>query len=412
MAAIGLVAVIALPVAAAVQPQVNLNRGDSVKVTCPVRTTNDKSKGGRNTTIICPGPTATPTPTPSPTPVITPSPTPTPTLAPTPTPTIAPTPVPTPTPTPLPTPTPSTACAQTFTGDATGAIDVTGSLTTFLKNAPAKQFVCLVPNGIYKITAQLNIPGKNGLWLNGQGATIYQTVRKTDPILNFDHQGSDLILKNVKIKGSNPRPGKWEYAYEHNHCIVLGGIVRAELDTVTCQNVGGDGLYLSAGRSLTSPYPAVLGDSLRVHDSIFDGIGRMGIAWTDGFNHSEIDHNIFRNIGYYTWDIEPNGYYLHPDGQLNQNASGGTLVGAQYGSIHDNQVGPKPYGDYPKDSTQACGYNFVTTNASGGGLMADFDIRNNVNTSGEPFLLGLFGNPQRITYSGNTPNQRTGSPVC
>ncbi len=397
--------------------------------------------GGLTTESACPippspSPTPTSTPAPSPSPTATPtpvaSPAPTPTAAATPpaataTPTASPTPTPTPTPAPTPTASPSITpspspspslgpsgtCVQTFA--STGAADVTATLSAFLKNAPAKQLVCLAPGATYTVTGQVQVYGKAGLWLDGQGATIYQTTRSTIPILNVDHQGSDLLLRNLTIKGSNPTPGKWVGTYEHNHCVQLGGIVRAELDHLTCLNVGGDGLYLSAGRALnsvagscsgTTLYPAAVGDGLNVHDSTFDGIGRMGVAFTDGFNNVTITRNQFRRIGYYTTDVEPNGWYLHPDGCLDKTAAGGTLVGAVHFAITLNAMGPDPYGTYPADPTQADGYSFVTTGASGGGACSDGTVTGNTVTDPNPIYAAFRWNTflpcAPLVLSGNT----------
>lgn len=325
------------------------------------------------------------------TPPPTPAPTPTPTVAPTPTPTPSPTPAPTPTPVPTPSPTPVSACQATFTGDATGATDVSSSLSSFL-NANDTKTVCLAQGGEYKVNGQVHVTSPNGLVVLGRNAQIHQSTRGTNPILLIDGGGSGLELHDLTVLGANPTPGKWVYAYEHNHGIAFGGTQDVLVESVTVKNVGGDGLYLSGGANQWM-------NGVTIYSNTFDGIGRMGLAFTDGVEHAVVDSNRWDNIAYYLWDFEPNGATV-----------GGRAAGANDVVFKNNSIGVKHYGDYPADQTQACGYDAVTTNASGGGPITNIEGFGNVVDAGGPaFRLGNFANASPWNWHDN-PGQTTAGP--
>jgi hypothetical protein len=130
----------------------------------------------------------------------------------------------------------------------------------------------------------------------------------------------------------------------------------------------------------------------------------MGVTITDGASNVVVDFNSFRNIGYYTWDIEPNGATV-----------GGVLAGGEHVRFSDNSIGTKPYGDYPTDKTQATGYVLVVTDASGGGPAIDIEAsRNNLlDTTMGVFKVGVFGSSARQNFriNDNTAATRAVGPV-
>ncbi len=164
-------------------------------------------------------------------------------------------------------------------------------------------------------------------------------------------------MRNLTIRGANPNPGKWDVTYEHNHAIQVGGAVRLDFDHIAVQNVGGDALggYLSGGANRCA-------DSIQLHNSSFDGIGRMGVTITDGATNVVVDFNSFRRIGYYTWDIEPNGATV---GGQPRRRRARPVLGQQH---RDEALRRLPDRPDPGD-----GYVFVVTDASGGGPAVDIE---------------------------------------
>ena len=272
--------------------------------------------------------------------------------------------------------------------DSSGDSDVTSSLQSFIDGSPSGSVICFASGGQYRVNGTLHLSGRSNLTFEGNNATVFQTTRATTRIWLIDNGGNDIKMRNLTIKGANPTPGKWNVSYEHNHAIQIGGTLRVDLDNVDVTNVGGDGLYLSGGADRWA-------DSIRLHNSVFDGIGRMGVTITDGASNVIIDFNTFRRIGYYTWDIEPNGATV-----------GGQLAGGEHVRFSDNTIGTKPYGDYPTDPSQADGYVFVVTNASGDGPAVDIELSRNVmtDTTLGAFKVGVFGGgTRRTSASSATP---------
>jgi hypothetical protein len=351
---------------------------------------------------------ASPSPVASPTasPTTQPSPTATPTALPTRTP-APPTPTPTAVPTPAPTasvaPSAASACTRTFTGDSTGAVDVTSSLSAFIGSG-SNATSCLVPGGTYKITGQLHIDGDAGtrsaITLDGQGARILQTTRSTSPIVLIDHGATGVLFRNLTIQGSNPQPGIWSLTYEHNHGIQFGGMLSGGADHVTIKSVGGDGFYLG-GSYVGSGFRYE--ENVAIRDSVVDGNGRMGVAFTDGANHTTIERTAFRNIAYYAFDFEANGHIFN-----------GLPAGSIGALIRNNVIGPIPFGRNPAIAGQATGYVLAITGSSGGGPAEDITFSGNRvddPTWGE-LRVGIFnngGSRKNIAITNNVATHRFAS---
>ena len=299
--------------------------------------------------------------------------------------------------TPTPSPTPASGCTRLVNVDATGATDVTSSLQAFIDNSPAGSVVCFSPGGTYKVNGQLHLVNRSYLTFDGQGARLYQAVRGTSPIVLIDGGGNDLAFRNLTIEGSNPTPGLWNLTYEHNHAIQVGGAIRLDFDHVSVLNVGGDGLYLAAG---TVNGTIRWADSIRFHHGLIDGVGRMGITITDGASNTVFDFNTFRRIGYYTFDIEPNGHVWN-----------GVAAGAVNARFSDNLLGPQPYSN--GGSGQPTGHLFVVTGSSGGGPADGIEVSRNT-VSGRPVDIGVYNNGglrRNIRVVNNWSDTRVGGPV-
>jgi hypothetical protein len=353
------------------------------------------------TSTRCPSPSPSPSVSPSPTVSVSPSasasppPTPTPTAVPvTPTPSIPATPA----------PTPASACTRTFGGDATGATDVTTALTAFL-NGGSNATSCLAPAGTYKITGQIHIDGDAGtrsaITVDGQGATDLPVEPSYgSPIILVDHGATGVLFRNVTIKGSNPQPGIWNLTYEHNHGIQFGGMLSGGADHVTIKSVGGDGFYLG-GSYVGSGFRYE--ENVAIRDSVVDGNGRMGVAFTDGANHTTVERSTFRNIAYYAFDFEANGHVFN-----------GLPAGSIGAMIRNNVIGPIPFGRNPTIAGQATGYVLAITGSSGGGPAEDITFTGNRvddPTWGE-LRVGVFnngGSRRNIAITNNVATHRFAS---
>ncbi len=261
--------------------------------------------------------------------------------------------------------------------DPTGSQDVTSAITSWLQGLPAGSTAVFGNGATYRCDGQIHLTNHPALRVDQNASTILQTPRGNSPIILIDQGGNDIIWTNYIIKGPNPNPGLWDGAYEHNHGFAIGGVLGFELGNGSVINVGGDGAYLSGGANRWAT-------NVHIHDATFSGIGRMAIAITDGLSGGLIETSQFDHIGYYLFDIEPNGATV-----------GGRLAGAEHVKFLHNTIGPIPYGRNPVVPNQATGYAFCTTNASAKGTQPIInDIEVGWNTINDPawpdFRLGLF----------------------
>jgi hypothetical protein len=259
------------------------------------------------------------------------------------------------------------ACTTTYTGDSTGATDVTADLQRFIDNAPDGSVICFASSGTYKITGRINIVNRHNLFFKGNGSTWFQTVRGTGEIVHIQG-GGNIAFESLTVKGSNPSPGVWNLTYEHNHGFAVWGTVGIDFNGCTVLNVGGDGFYLTNDGSGT------WSNTVTIRSGTINGTGRMGVAITDGSKNVTIESNTFTKIGYYAFDIEPNGHVY-----------GGVAAGAQNVRFINNTLGPQPYA-----ASGVTPYMFAVTGSSGGGPADNIEVSGN--TIAGPMWVGVFNN--------------------
>ncbi len=281
--------------------------------------------------------------------------------------------------------------------DRSGRTDVTAELNRFIANSRNGSKICFARNGQYKVNGTLHIQSRNHLVLKGRGATIFQTSRSHSRIVLIDGGGTEIFLRNLTIRGANPKPGTWNPNYEHNHAIQVGGTTHVHLGNMRIRNVGGDALYMGAGRTNGGVRWAA---AVRLHHSVIDGTGRSGVSIADGAKGVSVDHNAFRRIAYYTFNIEPNGQVWN-----------GVAAGARDVKFVRNRLGSQPYGT--GRNGQPDGYAFVVTGSSGGGPADNILVKRN-RISGRHFRVGVFDNGglrRNIRVVRNHSDKRVAGPV-
>jgi len=256
-----------------------------------------------------------------------------------------------------------------------------------IKATPAGGTLCLKAGGTYRLNGQLHIANRNGLTIEGNGARLQRPVESSNELILIDQCGNDITLRDLIVDGGSSQPGVWRSSLEAGHAVQIGGAIRVTLDGMTLRNVTGDGLYIAGGCSPFRPANAVT-----LRSSVIEGTGRNGVSITDGGNNVVIAANIFRRIGYYTFDIEPNGHT-----ELG-------LPGAVHVDFVDNALGPQAYAYNPT----VHGFVMAITGSSGGGPAIDIDYSRNMLT-GQPFRVGVYNNGgarQDIRVSGNRSDTR------
>ena len=262
------------------------------------------------------------------------------------------------------------ACTRTFRGDAKGGADVTAALQAFVDASPKGSVVCLAANGSYRMEGKLHLEAREGLTIDGRGARLFATERSSEARILIDHGGSDIQIRDLVIEGYWPEAATADaviLAYQGNHGIAIGGAHDVEIGPdVTIRNVGGDGVYLTAGAVGAGQRWA---DGIRVHDSTIERNGRMGVAITDGARNVVVEHNELDEIALYAFDIEPNAQVFD-----------GVPAGAEHVRFSDNVVGA--YGLSPV----LVPWLFAGT---GKGPQSDVEVSRNVSTAG-PLRIGVW----------------------
>ncbi len=210
-----------------------------------------------------------------------------------------------------------TSAASTASSSAPGAYtapssivadcsrDVTAELVAWIASVPDNSILYFVRDGCYRVDGTIQLKYRNGLTLEGQGATFREFTNgmelppqdaRTRGIFKF-WKGSNLTVRNTIAIGANPQAGTRPEAYfaplEAQTAYTIGGVDGMLLDGVQAYDVYGDFVYVGpATRNLT------------VQNSHFERNGRQG--WTvNGGQNITFDHNFISKTRRATIDMEP-----------------------------------------------------------------------------------------------------------
>lgn len=199
-------------------------------------------------------------------------------VASTPPPTPTPTPTPTPQPTPDPVPPPTTGTVVSLT--SFGSVGQGGNDTSVFQsaiNATANSRETLrIPAGTYNVQP-LHFPSNASIVVDA-GATVQATSGYTS-----DQRMLYVVdVSNVSITGT---PGKSIFSMrkseytsgEYRHCLDIEGANNVTVYGISCNNSGGDGLYIGNGRQGYS-------SNVSVKQSSFDNNRRQGFSLISGRN--------------------------------------------------------------------------------------------------------------------------------
>jgi len=193
--------------------------------------------------------------------------------------------------------------------DPTGQRDDTKVLQVFLDRVPDDRLIQFRAGGRYRIDGTLFLANRHRLTIDGKNALFFAGTRGgRNRAQWWIRDGSQIVFRNVWVKGANPNGGVSTGAYvrklETQHGFHFEGVDGAELDHVRVTDVFGDFVYL--GRD-THRVPS---RNVWIHDSTFLRNGRQGIAVTAATNVI-IEHNSFDDTRRSTIDLEPNARSWH-----------------------------------------------------------------------------------------------------
>lgn len=205
--------------------------------------------------------------------------------------------------------------------DSTGAADVTGELQAFLDSVPDGAIVEFAAGGRYRIEGTLRIIRRQGLVLDGRGATFFATRQTIDPErAHWSVESSTNIwIHSMTVRGAHPEPGTYVEGFEWQHAIQIRGGSDIEIgpNVATTENQG-DGVYV-----------ADWADGVYIHDCTITWNGRMGVAVVAGQNVL-VERCTLNNIAFSVFDIEPNPGNTPAEGAQGITFRGNLINGAVF----------------------------------------------------------------------------------
>ena len=199
--------------------------------------------------------------------------------------------------------------------DATGTWDVTTQLNEYFESVPDGSVVSLPPGAKYRVEGVLRLMEKRNLTIEGNGALIFAETdgHAVTPPGDLKHLwprarshvevngGSNIVIKNLLVRGANPNAGAAEGAYvvslEGQHGFDVRGVDGLLLDNVSATDTYGDLVYISGKAGEWSR-------NVRVTNSHFERSWRQGIAITGGKGVQVLDSYI-GDIARTVIDLEP-----------------------------------------------------------------------------------------------------------
>ena len=164
-------------------------------------------------------------------------------------------------------------------------------------------------DGRYRIEGTLFLRNRHHLTIDGEGSLVFATTRAgRNRAQWWITDGSQIVFRNLAVKGANPHGGVGEDAYVPKLANQAGfhfeGVDGAELDHVRVTDVYGDFAYLGRDKH------KVPSRNVWIHDSTFLRNGRQGIAVTAATNVI-VEDNHFDDTRRSTIDLEPNAHSWH-----------------------------------------------------------------------------------------------------
>ncbi len=294
---------------------------------------------------------------------------------------------------------PAHAATVTATGiDATGTQDDTAALQELIDGLPDGSTLSFAPGGRYRIEGTLHVQKKRDLVIEGNGALFFATTTGDRGRSQWSFEGgSNIVVRNVIVKGANPHGGAGSGGYvmtlEAQHAFNIWSTDGLELSHVTATDTYGDFVYVGRqwGRLATNIY---------VHDSTFLRSGRQGISVTGG-DGVRIIHNVINDIQRSTFDLEPNGATW---GALNVDIEYNTIGIGRLNLLSSAGTGPVSNVTFAHNRLNRPVHMVVRAND--GGRRGPFTIKDNVATqvwgSAEGSAALSFANVDGLTVAGNT----------
>jgi hypothetical protein len=194
------------------------------------------------------------------------------------------------------------------------AVPSGSSIQTAINNAASGATLCL--SGTYSASGE--IKPKSGQTLKGPATINSNGYHRAFTL----HNVSNVTLRDLRIIGSHPRPGTFDWGTEHAHGVAIDGGGGHRLVGLTIDDMQGDCVYVDH-------YGTNLATGISISDLVCRNNGRMGIAIVGGRDVTATN-SLFHNIAWSPLNIEPEWYGNYPgtvQGAIDIRFLGGRVTG-------------------------------------------------------------------------------------
>jgi hypothetical protein len=198
---------------------------------------------------------------------------------------------------PPPNTAPANAVSLLHFGNAGFGGDDTNVFQTALNYTAANSQTLEIPAGSYSINP-ISFPANSKVFVDS-GATVTANSGYGDGVRMLNISSSNVTIAGASAAVSVFHMRKAEYTSgEQRHCLNIVNASNITISGISCNDSGGDGLYVSHSTNVT------------VQDSVFDNNRRQGSSIVGGVNHIHYLRDHFTNTNGTApqsgIDIEPN----------------------------------------------------------------------------------------------------------
>ena len=167
--------------------------------------------------------------------------------------------------------------------DCSRAVDA--EIRAWLATVPDNAVARFAANGCYGQSGTIVLTDRTALTVDGNGSTFRALTVGDIGRRNWRLQGgSRITLKNMTVRGANPRAGifegSYDGAYEYQHGFSIEGTQGATLDNVKAFDVYGDFVTVHHDERY-NPYTTDPARQITVRNAHFERSGRQGVSPTN-----------------------------------------------------------------------------------------------------------------------------------
>jgi hypothetical protein len=169
---------------------------------------------------------------------------------------------------------------KSIKSDCSVAVD--GKVMAWLATVPNGSVARFGSGRCYGQDGTITLTGRSGLVIDGQGSEFRALTPGGSHRAGWRFVGGgDLTVRNLGVRGSNPR-GLYDHAFEWQHGFSVEGVQGMTLSNVQVRETWGDGVLLYRG----AESPACGDDASSARNVLIGGatmerIGRQGVAIVD-----------------------------------------------------------------------------------------------------------------------------------